>query len=208
MVVFKCLKLQTLDQQPVTPEERAYAQALFAPPLIPNPADTPGGGMLPALPTDRWTPGVPSPPAVTGSSTSAMSPTVANGKLFLPGKLSAMAAPAVLNYEALTQMVTNGMVGPGLQLSAASIPSIQSGTLVLSGPNAFGLEGMSLGGSSVSTGRPISGNSAGNARRLAGAAVKGIGGRRASGPAAAVAAGNPAAGAAFQGVKQPAYRGY
>jgi hypothetical protein len=102
--------------------------------------------------------GFPGPGGVTGAVTSKASPGAAPGAGGGTNKLAAL-VPSVLNYDALSQQLGGGLSGLGGGHNSnssmlpggagGSVPSIQSGTLVLSGAAAFGLEGTSLGGNSL-----------------------------------------------------------
>jgi hypothetical protein len=67
--------------------------------------------------------------------------------------------PPVLNYEALarTMAARHGLFGGGsgsgsVLFPGSSVPSIQSGVLMLTGAASFGLEGTAIGGASAGTG--------------------------------------------------------
>jgi hypothetical protein len=114
------------------------------------------------------------------------------GKMSTQGKLSLL-MPAALNYDALSSQLqpASGALQPGLAGYSlgglgASVPSIQSGTLVLSGANAFGLEGTAIGGSNGGgnqggvngTQRPYSGVGAASKRRGSLVGVGALSGRQ------------------------------
>jgi hypothetical protein len=135
--------------------------AVYDPSEIATAMGLPGGGER--VPGAAWmgaglpfmAAGFPGPGGVTGAVTSK-APGAATGAA--GGKLSSVLVPSVLNYDALSQQLGGGLSGLGgghtnsnmLPGGAGgSVPSIQSGTLVLSGAAAFGLEGTSLGGNSL-----------------------------------------------------------
>lgn len=225
ILISRCPKLQVIDGQQVTAGERDYAEDMYALPAAEAaPADT-AAGLLAAVGDSRggWA------PLTVAAAASGPCGNSSVGKSAAAGKLSAVSLPPVINYEALAQamaassaclaVTAAGMSGAGaLQLPGmvASVPSIQSGVLVLSGASAFGLEGTSLGAGS-STGRTTitNGGSAGGKQRpfssgrQKGAAGSVAGGgspaRRATGPAKVD--GNSSPGRGFP-ARQVAYRGY
>ena len=118
------------------------------------------------------------------------------GKVAMQGKLSSL-MPTVLSYDALSSQLQaanaalqSGLAGYPMGGLGGSVPSIQSGTLVLSGANAFGLEGTAIGGGSSGGGspgglsgsqRPYSGVGAGSKRRGSLVGVGALSGKGGSG---------------------------
>jgi hypothetical protein len=221
ILISRSPQLQVIDGQQVTPGERAYAEEMFALPAAePAPADT-AAGLLAAVGDSRggWA------PLTVAAAASGPGSHSSNGRSAAAGKLSAVSLPAVINYEALAQamaansgslaMSAAGLSGVGgLQLPGvvSSVPSIQSGVLVLSGASAFGLEGTSIkGGSGSGRMASPSGSWAGGKQRpVSGGRQKAAAGsgsptRRVTGPARVEGSGSPGRG--FP-TRQVAYRGY
>jgi hypothetical protein len=221
MLISRSPQLQVIDGQQVTPGKRDYAEEMFPLPAAePAPAET-AAGLLAAVGDSRggWA------PLTVASAASGPGSHSSNGRSAAAGKLSAVSLPAVINYEALAQaMAANSgslavsaaglSAAGGLQLPGvvSSVPSIQSGVLVLSGASAFGLEGTSIGMGS-SSGRMASPNGSwagGKQRPVSGGRQKAAAGsgsptRRVTGPARVEGSGSPGKG--FPG-RQVAYRGY
>eukprot|EP00878_Enallax_costatus_P024889 GHUV01026583.1.p1 GENE.GHUV01026583.1~~GHUV01026583.1.p1 ORF type:complete len:271 (+),score=85.04 GHUV01026583.1:227-1039(+) len=207
----RCPRLNSIDQQAVTEEERSYAEAMYATPQDAVPVDVAAGWLAAAADARQsgW-PGlaVAAAPGATGSPQRAAA-----------SKLLAQNMPAVLNYDAFAQLALNQpnslQIGGKGQLPSmvSSVPSIQSGVLVLSGASALGLEGSAIGsgvsGSSYGkAGSPVR-NASSNGRQRPGSAGKqsgsntgSPGGRRAMGHSNS--SGSPAG---FPS-RQVAYRGY
>lgn len=225
MLISRCPQLQVIDSQQVTPQERDYAEEMFAlPPADAAPADA-AAGLLAAVSDSRggWA------PLTVAAAMSGPSSSSCNGRGAAAGKMSAVLLPAVINYEALAQAMAAGSAGlavtaaglsagGGLQLPGvvSSVPSIQSGVLVLSGSSAFGLEGTSIGlGSSSGRMAGANGSWAGGKQRpvsggrRTGAAGSAAGGcsptRRVTGPARVEGSGSPGRGFS---ARQIVYRGY
>lgn len=195
----------------MTEEERSYAEAMYSIPQDTQPIDAAAGWLAAASDARQggW-PGlaVAAAPGFTGSPQRAAT-----------GKFLAQNMPAVLNYDAFAQSALNQQnslqIGGKGQLSnvVPSVPSIQSGVLVLSGASAFGLEGSSIGtgvsGSSFGKGGSPARNGCSNDRQRPGSAGKQPGsntgspaGRRVTGHSNGK--GSPAG---FPS-RQVAYRGY
>ncbi|WIA10534.1 hypothetical protein OEZ85_010722 [Tetradesmus obliquus] len=225
MLISRCPQLQVIDSQQVTPQERDYAEEMFAlPPADAAPADA-AAGLLAAVSDSRggWA------PLTVAAAMSGPGSSSCNGRAAAAGKMSAVSLPAVINYEALAQAMAAGSAGlavtaaglsagGGLQLPGvvSSVPSIQSGVLVLSGSSAFGLEGTSIGlGSSSGRMAGANGSWAGGKQRpvsggrRTGAAGSAAGGcsptRRVTGPARVEGSGSPGRG--FP-ARQIVYKGY
>lgn len=215
LVMSKVPQLLTLDCQPITDSDRNSASQMYLatagaaaptglgvsalgaaagdPAVILNPLDYTAGLLV--------SPGVLERGSGSGAGSSGggyfsgfgIGIGAAGGKVATQGKLSSL-VPAVLNYDALSsQLLANATLQPGptgypLAGLGGSVPSIQSGTLVLSGANAFGLEGTSIGGvGSISQGglaggqRPYSGMGPAYKRRGSLVGVGALSGKVASG---------------------------
>jgi hypothetical protein len=179
LLVFKAPQIRVIDGQPVTEEERAYAQLLLAAPA----AGGGGGG------------------GVAGQGQAPLSDLLSPGGLALPAVAAAAgfgwSMPAVTGlkgagFEALQQQLAAGGGGGALPFAAiGSVPSIQAGGFVLPGVNTLALSGtaigcgpfvsngLSSGGAAIAgPGSPARPGSAGGRRR---AAAGGIGAIRLGG---------------------------
>lgn len=221
LVLARCPCLELIDKQAVTEHERTYAETVLS--LQQElPLDAAAGWLAAAA--DARQSGWPSVAVAAGPGGSpGHAPAAAANSRFLAGNM-----PAVINYDAFAQLAVNVTANPlqvegkgGVQLSGvvSSVPSIQSGVLVLSGAAAFGLEGLSYGNGSSGQlkGMSPAGNASSNGRQRPGSAKRtsGVGaaqqngasnssptGRRVMGHSSS--SGNPGG---FP-VRQVAYRGY
>ncbi|GIL49189.1 hypothetical protein Vafri_5338 [Volvox africanus] len=151
MVLAKCPRLQALDQQMVTGEERDYAEQLLGPQgqLGMAMAMVPPSGVPTFIPL---MPGVASPNATTEAILAAMA---AGSGVGSGGQVSnsGLAGGQGKQPIKMTNIDFSGMTNspppsfqPGPQPgTAGSVPSIQSNTLVLTGAASFGLEGVGIG---------------------------------------------------------------
>ncbi|KAF8068426.1 LRRC9 [Scenedesmus sp. PABB004] len=179
LLIGRCAALATADRQPVTDDERSAAAAMLAPaPVESGPPDA-ATGLLAAAADARaagcgWLAFAPPPAPGTGPGAQRAS---------MPaGRLSGPAALAVLDYVQLAAAMPGlGAPGGGGGGAAGSVPTIQSGVLVLSGSAAFGLSGTAISG-----GRPAKRGGAKGAQSPGGS-PGGAAGRRALGQSGSVA---------------------
>ncbi|GLI61365.1 hypothetical protein VaNZ11_003728 [Volvox africanus] len=151
MVLAKCPRLQVLDQQMVTGEERDYAEQLLGPQAQVSMAMAmvPPSGVPTFIPL---MPGVVNPNSTTEAMLAAMA---AGGGVGSGGPVSnsGLAGGQGKQPIKMTNIDFSGMTNspppsfqPGPQPgTAGSVPSIQSNTLVLTGAASFGLEGVGIG---------------------------------------------------------------
>ncbi|KAG2449146.1 hypothetical protein HYH02_005893 [Chlamydomonas schloesseri] len=168
MVIAKCPRLQVLDQQAVTPEERDYSEQLYPPPgqqaqmqmqqqgMGAGPgfmAGGPGGpaeAMMAAMMAGGGGgSGGAGPGAMLGAGGAAALAAMAAGMAGLglgggAGGLGGGGGGGGAGSKAPIRMTNMDFAGGGGAGSANSVPSIQSNTVVLTGPASFGLEGVGI----------------------------------------------------------------
>ncbi|GLC71381.1 hypothetical protein PLESTF_001109300 [Pleodorina starrii] len=174
MVVARCPRLQVLDQQPVTVEERDYAEQAFAPQGQPGMAMGMamgmgmGMGMVPPSAVPSFIPLMPGGSIGPGGPTEAMLAAMtagggaggggggagAGGGGGGGGQVSGSGLGSLgpggkqpikmtnIDFSGVTNSPAPGYGSSAQSGGAGSVPSIQSNTLVLTGPASFGLEGV------------------------------------------------------------------
>lgn len=211
MFIEQCAQLQVLDEQPILAEEREYIEAMLAAaegtnfgPEVPQFT----AQMLLAATADAPAPPTVLPlarlPAARINAPEMRSPKAGHGLQGLAAALSSYEGLA--NLAAARQALLLGGLGQAGHtggLLPTSVPSIQSGVLVLTGPASFGLEGTAMrgsssqGGSSGAAGSPASSPSKGCGLRQQqqaqsspeGVAARGAGRRTTTGSIASYRAG-------------------
>jgi hypothetical protein len=179
MFIEQCAQLQVLDGQPISAEEREYIEAMLAAaegtnfgPEVPQFT----AQMLLAATAEAPAPPTVLPlarlPAARSNVPDMPSPKAGHGLQGLAAALSSYEGLA--NLAAARQALLLGGLGQAGHsggLLPTSVPSIQSGVLVLTGPASFGLEGTAMrgssspGGSSGAAGLPASSPSKGGGLR-------------------------------------------
>jgi hypothetical protein len=168
LFIITCSQLQSIDGQPVTADERDILLSTAAVDSPRGPADMPqytaamllaAAAAASAGDTRTAAAGLPlGRLAAAGCGSDMLGSPKAQG--FNPqGFSSPGLLPTMVNFEGLANLTTArqnllalGATASGLPgMMPASVPSIQSGVLVLTGPASFGLEGTSMRGSSSSS---------------------------------------------------------
>lgn len=156
LFIGQCSQLQTIDGQPVTDEERDYVEALAtvdSPRFVEVPQYTAATLLAAAAETKTAPPSLPlarlQAAAAHSSAPEVASPKAVYGSQGLPTLGNPLSYEGLASLAAARQALL-GSVLPGLL--PTSVPSIQSGVLVFTGPASFGLEGTAMRGSSSSPG--------------------------------------------------------
>lgn len=151
LFIAQCSQLQLFDGQPVTAAEREYvdtlARAADSPRYVEVPQYT--AATLLAAATAAAAEPLSAPPALPlarlqphSNAQELPSPKLYGGP-GLPTVGTALSYEGLANLTAARQALLGGLPG----LLPTSVPSIQSGVLVLTGPASFGLEGTAMRGS-------------------------------------------------------------
>ncbi|GFR51283.1 hypothetical protein Agub_g13641 [Astrephomene gubernaculifera] len=151
MVIAKCPRIQVLDQQMVTAEERDYAEQLFAPtqqpPSLGMALGPPGlPSFMPLMPANALTgsPGGTAEALLAAMVTQGGGAGGSGGVAATPAQAKQPIKLTNMDFAGVTGTPSQGYTVQTQPSSAGSVPSIQANTVVLTGPASFGLEGVGI----------------------------------------------------------------
>lgn len=151
LFIAQCSQLQLLDGQPVTAEDQEYVDALVTAADSPRYVEVPqytaatllSAATAAAAETRAAPPALPLARLQPHSNAQELPSPKLYGGPGLPTVGAALSFEGLANLTAARQDLLGGLPG----LLPTSVPSIQSGVLVLTGPASFGLEGTAMRGS-------------------------------------------------------------